>query len=427
MIEKTKSVLLAALVFSSLLQSYLLAYSTPKFDSANQTEYVETEPMGSQEELENLIFPEQIILHFGDGKHTVLPPDMTFYNSIFQVLRHRTFDGLRPANEWNLKWDEYRSSHQGVEIRFAEGIPLNVLQRMMQVKSDDLYNNTVETINRMWIVTKKNQEDISTYFFSDATGNIYEATKVDLIVKDVERFVGFGKYLTTYHTIDGTYYLPDQPLSIVKYRIPFSEFTPQQLQKSLFVDPGITRNLRERDGTEIYTDGKRGLQVKKDQHWMIYTDPVAPVDSENDVKENLLSAVQFINQHGGWNGKYVVSEISDDLSKEGQSIVFRQYLNSYPVIPAENANYGNIKVEVRKGVVSTYERSLIKLGERKVQQGLRRLVAGEELDQLIKRYPQSFAIHTVFPAYHPYISNGYIDLVPEWAVQLKDGTIDFLN
>lgn len=79
------------------------------------------------------------------------------------------------------------------------------------------------------------------------------------------------------------------------------------MKQSLFVDPGITRYLKERDGSEIYTDSKRGFQLNRDLRWITYSDPVAPVESKSEVLENLLAGIKFINQHIGWDGKYMVA------------------------------------------------------------------------------------------------------------------------
>ena len=46
------------------------------------------------------------------------------------------------------------------------------------------------------------------------------------------------------------------------------EHFQRKMENMLFPDPGITRNLPTRDGTEIYSDGKRGLEIKREHPWM---------------------------------------------------------------------------------------------------------------------------------------------------------------
>ena len=67
MIERGKTVLLALLVVVSLVQSYLLAYSMPGMEVNVRTEqdYVTTEPLGPEEQMNKLLLPEELVLHLG--------------------------------------------------------------------------------------------------------------------------------------------------------------------------------------------------------------------------------------------------------------------------------------------------------------------------------------------------------------------------
>jgi regulatory protein YycH of two-component signal transduction system YycFG len=423
--EMMKSIVLTGLVCMSLLQSYFLAYSTPDFELANQPEYVETERLGSETEIESLLFPKQIILHLGDDRHTVLYPQTTFYNMIFQELKQRSFTGFRPVNEFNIQWNRYRKQHHGVEVRFEQAVPFSLIKRVMNVEENDL--NRFELVDRIWLISRENQDEVKAYFFSDESEAVFEAAKVDVTIKDMARFARFGELQPQYDTDDGNYYVPQQSFMISKLRIPFSQYTAEQLQRSLFVDPANTRRIEEWDGTEIYTDGKRGLQVRNEQKWMVYSDPIAPVESKNDVRENLLSALQFINQHGGWNGEYVIGDISNYQPLGGQMIEFRQYVQSYPILPTAHANFGYMQVILQKGVVSNYERSLINLSYAVTSIRAREMPAGQRLEDLLRKYPKKYMIRSLFPAYRPYIMKGYIELVPEWAVKLRNGTSEFIE
>jgi regulatory protein YycH of two-component signal transduction system YycFG len=215
---------------------------------------------------------------------------------------------------------------------------------------------------------------------------------------------------------------------MVSIQASYSEFTADQLKRNLFVDPSMTRYLVERDGTQIYTDGKRGLQLKSDTHWMNYSDPIsAPVGNSNDAKENLEYSIQFINQHGGWNGTYNYSRMSQSLITGPQTFLFRQYVNNFPLIGLAPNNFGYIKLVLQKGVVSAYERSLINIDNDSIVKKEAFLPGGKTLDNLIQQYPKKLDIVDVFPAYQVVVNKGKkVDLVPKWAVELKDGTNEFI-
>ncbi len=431
--EKVKTFVLIVLVFASLGQSYILAYSTPHFEAINESEYIETQKMGTQEKLENLINPNEIVLHFGEDRHTVLYPDMTFFNLIYNTLKdERAFEGLHVTNNWSKDWEQYRKNYKGVEIRYHSGISLSLLHGILQIKGDTLYES--DKINRIWLLVNDNQE-VHIYFFSDNSPVVYEASNANITEKDIETFVGFGTYWAEsghgYQSKTGDYYIPLQDISMKRLRYSYTSITPEQMENSLFSDPAITRNIQEKDGTEIYTDGKRGMQINNEQKWMVFSDSIAPVDSGHNTEDDMYAAVQFINQHGGWNSKYQLYAVNRGLQDGGQTIIFRQYVRpfpeSYPVINTGDINFGYIKLVMQKGAVSDYERSLITLDPKSVEERNGVLQGGEALQKRIGRYANKSRIASVFPAYRAEISGNYVDLIPVWAVELHDGELDVLK
>ncbi|NOU94732.1 hypothetical protein GC093_16110 [Paenibacillus sp. LMG 31456] len=432
MIEKLKSVILVLLVGLSLLQSYYLSYSSPKFDPLVQEEYVKTEPIGSQAVLEDLLFPDQVVLHLGNQQHTLLYPDTDPYKRVVENVRQRSLEGFRKTTPavLGLNWDEIRNKQQGIEVRFRDGIPINVLQRVMQLKGELPPENDV--ITRIWIFTKDSKDDVRTLLFTDTSSTMYEVVKSDISAKDIERFVSLEGILpkeeiVPYKLAGDDYYLPLKPVAFPVVKIPFTQYTVDQLKRSFFVDPAITRKLSERDGSEIYTDTKRGLKLRNDQRWMTYTDPIAPVDSKEDLRDNLLSAVQFVNQHGGWNGKYSVYKVPQKLLPSNQAFVFRQYYKSLPIMNQRSDNIGFIKIVMQKGIVASYERSMIIPDLLKSSSKELTLSSGEILDAKLNQYSKKSSIISVFPGYRPMIGEQTMELVPVWTVELRDGTYEFLE
>ncbi|WJH36202.1 two-component system activity regulator YycH [Paenibacillus sp. CC-CFT747] len=359
--ERLKSAVLFVLVGASLIQSYVLAYGTPKFELVNQTDYIPTELTGTQANVEDVVYPEQIVVHSGNKKHTVLPIQMSFYHIIYnEFLQQRRFEGFHRTNTFgsSLNMEAIRNDSPGLEIKFREAVPLSVLQRVMEIKEEAPIEN--DYIAKIWIYIDKNKDEVKALFFSESNLVVYEAVKADLDAAKIQTFVNFGEYQPSYHTEVGDYYLPDEPVEAMQYKMPYTELTADKLKRSLFADPAMVSLLQEKNDTQFYTDAKRGLQMKSAQHWLAFTDPVsAPVNSKNDVKENMLSAISFINQHEGWNGNYLYSELSPKQGTGPQTIVFRQYIDNYPIINTKQDLFGYIKVVLNKGIVSNYERSTI--------------------------------------------------------------------
>jgi regulatory protein YycH of two-component signal transduction system YycFG len=359
----------------------------------------------------------------------VLYPEQPDYTYIFDNLKQTTFDGMRRVNTASMPidWDKQRETQLGLEIRFQYAVPVSVLQSVLQIKGD--LPSDSDLINCLWISVKENREEVLIYFRTNTIGVIYEAPKTNLSVGDVEKLVLRGEAMPAYHTYNGDYYLPNESLSTAAYDIPYTVYTAEQLKKSLFVDPGLTRNLTERDGSEIYTDGKRGLQIRNDQRWMNYSDPAAPVDNRPDLLEYLNVAVQFINQHGGWNGTFLLGGIPPKmvLTGTGQPFVFHRYYQTFPIENLQDAYYGRVQVMLRRGIISNYERSIIVPDAKAATKLDETLVGGSVLDRLLEEVAKRKSIQTVYPVYRSDIGEESIVLTPAWLIAFWDGTEEYLE
>ncbi|MFE6795402.1 YycH family regulatory protein [Paenibacillus chitinolyticus] len=428
MIEKLKSVTLTVLILLSLLLSYLLAYSTPNYEPLPPSEYISSELEGTKAKLEDLLFPDQIVLHFGNQQHTVLYPDSTSYSTIFESVKQRKMERFRKVtlNQERTNWDEIREKQEGVEVRFRDGLPLSVLQNTFQIKGD--IPDDTELITRIWIFASSDKKSAGTYLFTDSSNTAFEVLGADFTAKDVENFTAIAGTNPPYTAASsGEYYLPVNPLPAASYDFGYKEFPTEQLKSSLFADPSLTRNLKDRDGSQIYTDAKRGLQINQEKKWMKYTDPLAVTDSKNSIKENLDAGVQFINQHGGWNGTYTISKPQQQHAFSNQMFVFRQVYDAFPILTEQKEGYGAIHITLQKGVVSNYERSVVYSDLKLINQQKSELIGGEALNAKITNHPKRYSIVNVFPAYRPTLGVKTVNLSPVWAIEFKDGTYEFFR
>jgi regulatory protein YycH of two-component signal transduction system YycFG len=428
--ETVKSWILALLVLGSLVESYYLIYRLPGADSAVLSEnlYVKTDNMGPEEKVENLLYPDKMIIHMGEGKHTLFYPDSTFYSLIMNRLKGREFESFQRHSVQDYDWDKIRNENPGIELSFGAGIPVTLLQRVMQLSPDALFEG--ESIDRIWIYNIKNDSKAHAIFFSTRGDIIYEAAKADLTVQDVQQHVDFGKNWTPYTTADGDYYVPESKISLVQVEMPSGMYTIEQMQSNLFFDVGSTRYIREKNGSEIYTDSKRSLQVDQAQNWMSYSDPAALPAGESTPAKDALEAVEFVNQHGGWNGTYRLEATEE--GRQERKVSFQQYYGSYPYgsYPIMNhlqLQYGVINLELQQGTVSSYERSLIYIDESNAVKKIVELSGGAELEGQLSLISKSSAVKELTPAYVPVVKADKLQLLPVWKVTLSDGSVLTLN
>ncbi|MFC4810110.1 YycH family regulatory protein [Paenibacillus sp. GCM10023250] len=421
MIDRAKTAILTVLVVVSLIQSYLLAYSMPGLGvtASPQQGYIPPVTMGEEEQVENVIFPEDMVLHLGKARHTVLYPASNFYNLIFEKIKSREFKGFQRAAVSAVDWNEVRDGDQGIELRFGRGVPMELLSKVLKLEGDAPFMNDV--VDRIWIYAGSDGEEVRTYFFSADNMTVYESVKADLTAQDVQMYVGYGEYQVNYKRVGQDLYLPEGPVEASASVVGYDSYTPEQMQSYLFLDPGVTRTISDRNGSQIYTDGKRGLQIEQNGRWLSYTDPVAVQGQGDNESQNVYAAVQFVNSHGGWDGMHRFVHAGGPGG--GQVLRFQQYYGSFPVIPMDPFLFGSMKLRLQEGDVSEYERSMLMLKKKPDKRSVRWLPGGDMLESALTGYARKADVAAIYPALLARPANDKtLTLDPVWAVRLGDDT-----
>lgn len=423
MIEKIKTALLTLLVCSSLVQSYLLAFHSNDLQAILQEEYVETETIGTSLNAESMLYPQQIVLHMEQEGRTVLYPDFYFYERIFDDLKEWSFQGLRRTFESPSFFRMQKRQLPSVELQFVNGIPLQILEMLHPVGADLLPD--FDRISTMWLSLSGDRNQVDVHLINETDTTVYKVEWTNLPVAKVEEYLGWGAIQPRYRIAANSLYVPEDDVKMQRLLFKYTSISSEQMENMLFPDPGITRNLPTRDGTEIYSDGKRGLQIKREQLWMIYSDPIASLGDEPDLRSDLGTAVQFVNQRGGWNGDFRISYIAPSATDKGQRYVFRQFVSSalgaHPIVEQPGHAFGHIAVSLQRGMVSEYERSLIMIEGAPMTRTAHPLAGGDTLEKRLADYPNLDNVAAVFPAYKPVITPEYVELSPIWAIVLKNG------
>lgn len=426
--ERLKTAALTLLVAVSLVQSYLLIYRLPGTGSVvvSSAGYVRTDEMGEQQNVEDTLYPDRMIIHMGEDRHTIFYPNSAFYKLIYARIQARDFAAFQVQPISGTDWEKIATENPGIELSFGTGLPVPLLQKTMRLGADPAFETT--NIDRIWIYTGSGEEKPRAFFFNADGRSVYEAKQLDLTVQDVLQHVEFGEEWTPYTPLKNhALYVPSKPIVLAEAVLETDSFTSDQMQRNLFADPAVTRNIHEQDGSEIYTDSKRSLQIEDEARWMTYTDPAAAPAIRADASESVLSAVDFINQHGGWNGRYR-AELSGESGSNNDSdfsVRFQQYYGSLPILGSGTVRYGYMNLILQQGTVSFYERSLLETPDVGEQGPQYTLPGGETLIERITSIEQVHGHQVVdlYPAYTPRMNGDTLRLVPGWAAVLSDGSI----
>jgi len=421
MMERVKTGLLIFLVILSLLQTYFLAYRMPWLGTTTKSDqdYVNTELIGKVSSVESVIYPEELILHLGEDKHTIVYPNTQFYDLIVrQRLANRELKDLQVVTNTTMDWTQLKREQQGIELSFRNGISFELLKKLLKIETDS--TQEVMQIDRIYIYAIAESEEVHAFFFEKDGTNVYEAVRVDLTVKDIQDYVGFGEYLPPYEYMNKNLYVAVEPIQATEYSFAYDVITPEQMQRSLFFDSSTTRAIVNRSGSQIYTDGKRGLKVEQNGLWINFSNSTASQTNTAPASENVYVAVDFVNQHGGWDSSYQLANVP---RADEKYVRFRKYIEQYPVIDINPFNYGYIQLGLQQGVVVEYERTLITLPSMADTKTIRWLYGGTQLKDQLELYSNKEDVVAIYPALTA-VPQGddVVKFIPVWAVQLQDGT-----
>lgn len=86
---------------------------------------------------------------------------------------------------------------------------------------------------------------------------------------------------------------------------------------------------------------------------------------------------------------------------------------------AQPEGYGSLKMQVQKGIISGFERSMIIPDLKTAQRRDGEILSGDALEERLQYYQRRSSIVSIFPAYHPVVSEKTLTLVPVWALELR--------
>lgn len=130
------------------------------------------------------------------------------------------------------------------------------------------------------------------------------------------------------------------------------------LRNSLFSNPNAVRQILERDQSLIYTDGSRGLRVNSNTEEMEFTSHQGinkQEDEEINIREAMITALDFLNKHQSWTGHYLIEEIKVDGREI--SISFVEDLAGLSLYSKNAIEPGKFSLKIRNNKVTRFNSS----------------------------------------------------------------------
>ncbi|OAJ74701.1 transcriptional regulator [Brevibacillus sp. SKDU10] len=432
--ENIKSVVLVVLVLLSLILTSLLLNNQPQLEFISPATFVPADKQGASKQAKDFVVPDAILFHYGEDRHTKANSSDDVYRILMGQVQNWYFNEFSYYPMTEDKWDSLTRKKLGLELQYNSLIPISVMEQVLTLRDVD---QRLTGIDRVWLYYEEADDTVYALFLSTKDQQSFRA-KTAVSPKDLRNsYLLFGKnlpeqILKTYkdpqrspyivqnkQSFWSVYYLPKKPSVMSMYNYNYLPISRKQLLESYFLDPGLVRQIVERDGTNIYTDGTRSVQVRNGQHLMTLTTPVWQAgDTQMTAYEQLQESVSFINQHMGWIDEFRLRSM-DQRTEGSAQIVFRQYLGAFPIISQDSKLIDNIQLNMDKGQVQSMRRSLIDLdtffGYKEVN-----VASGADLITYLQENKiDTEKISNIYLAYQLVEQKGYMQLIPAWVVQLE--------
>ncbi|WP_350343638.1 two-component system activity regulator YycH [Proteinivorax tanatarense] len=351
--EALKSYLLVLMVGLSLvLSGYLVLGTTnvyPPIETSFENVYV-----GRVPDMNDLIIPWQTVITSPEEDRFLTPND-SYYFLVQNLLDSLSFEGYRI--NWVMdKLELEELNKEGVFLNYGHGedrVDINLASNSLD--TDFLPYPEIHAIhfnaedNR---VTVFNYE-LNTMWSQRAS---FDVSYIEQLVDEsIRQDTTVGSPLPL-DRADGIVFVPTERQEMLELRVSTKETDSYALKKSFF--PTLTaREIQEKDGSTIITDGISGLRIYPDNVYE-YTsakEVAGPVYLPAD--QNLENAVDFVAKHGGWPSRNSflrrVNKIDPYYSQV--SFEFSYYEYGYPIV----AEQSSIEITLQGGEVTRYYRNTV--------------------------------------------------------------------
>lgn len=432
-VDKGKTVLLNFLVVTSLILSWLLVNSQPKYEYLHPAEYVEPLPVGEKKELRQLVHPKSIILHYGDESYTGVTKDSTHYRVIANEMEKLYFYDLAPIELSDEQWKEIVQQKKAIEVNYATEIPMDMMEELFTFRGK--VGNMLSAAKRIIIYVDDSDKEAYALFMDQAGERMIQA-RTTITPRDLDEI-----YLSLQNPLEETtviptelgnsrslIYLPKAGMTMKEYRYFYQPVPISQMLQVLFVDPSVTRQVTERNGTTIYTDGSKAVQLPPGYPSIHFYDPIAESLSSSSKDSHYHSVVNFVNDHGGWNGLYMLEALKRPSNQAEETYLFRQYVGAYPVYAAQSETYaGAIEVVSNQSYIVEFHRSLLNLDTYFDHKDVT-IMSGEELLTQLGELGLSLnQVKDMYLGYEARVNDHHLLLTPKWIVESEGKDPLFLD
>jgi regulatory protein YycH of two-component signal transduction system YycFG len=423
--EKVKSILLVFLVLLSLGLIGAINMFDFNRSSASISEYYPQITLGDSKELEQLVMPAEIVVHASEGKSYLLNRNNKYYNLIYNEVKKFTFFSPTLVEE-KINWSNFRNSKNGLELIFANPYDASSLEAIFNLM---VSMPNLQSIDRIWFFTD-DMLDVGVYFISEELDKVYYSRTINtapLINEYLDKVATEQQY--SYHLasrdiqgekVEKGYYLPIGSLIADSISTTYLKFSENNIIQMIFPVPSSVRLFYSEDTHDsvYYTDGISSLEYYNESNDFSFYQPVLEETMNFNLERELAATIKFINQHGGWDGDYLLTVTDKKFEESRINFRFTKYVEGIPIYTADEG-YGVIQAEAINNIVSNYNRSTL-LADRVTNYSQLNMSGTELLTALAKKSIRQTQINDINLVYRLTYLKGNLKLEPYWLIEYNE-------
>lgn len=372
MFERMKSIVLVVLVAMSFYLTYQLWWDNPSYETWFPAEYEAPNVLGSTLTWNKLLQPQHVLFHYEQDKHTKATMGTSIYQMLWDSLQKWQFMNAKEISIDLTDGRKLFADHNSLEFVFADDFPIPYYAEVLHLPSNIEH---LRTFNRIWVYEAEN-DTYKALFISDKKRRVIETTLLDFeegrsfSVRNLTllgsqltevipaSFVSESSALGMHVDFFNVVYVPLERGYMNQWTYPLTFISIEDMANALLLDRTSMKEIPEREHSRIVTDGTKSLRYHTLTSEMRLYLPTYEQGIDKTAEEEMYPILDFMNQHHGWTGDFLLERRLSDPSTHG--IVFREYFSGYPIY-SEGSAFGEITIKLSYYQVNEYIRSLIRL------------------------------------------------------------------
>ncbi|PTQ82457.1 regulatory protein YycH of two-component signal transduction system YycFG [Trichococcus patagoniensis] len=337
--RQKESPMLSALLYTLVAISLFLTVrilSTPSTIglSQNSTTSVSAN-LTNTKKIEDVFAPIRMIVHTDKRIYLTQTPEIM--KSVNELLSENLLDGIEDVSTYTQEeFDALILTPTQLEIRFAEGVPLELLSRYFTNLQEDYYDDTIDRI----ILNSKEEDPV--YLLNDETKQVFTVARPDNVLQPlVDLYEGQkDAYMEveSYESESAISYLPKEAITIQKL-----VYLVEKPSNSYFIDLLFkdTTDLKDNGNDEFvsYSDNISELSIHKETGQLSYYRNILDAEELPDYRL-IRDSFHEIKMLDNWTNPFYFYGFDEGTD----NVYYRRYVNGYPIFG--EVDYGLTRIHM---------------------------------------------------------------------------------